>query len=138
MEEIIYNKIYARANDKGVVARIFSEAFDTPKDGDVCIDKTNTDRHGANAYQVNDENGFANYQIVDGKIVTRDKTSDTIRQSKQEEIALLKAKLSATDYQAIKYAEGQISEEEYMPLKEQRAEWREKINELEEVLNDNG
>lgn len=88
MEETIYNKIYARTNDKGVVARIFSEAFDTPKDGDVCIDETNTDRHGANAYQVYDEDGIANYQIVNGKMVERDKTADIYKLNKD----LLRAK----------------------------------------------
>lgn len=48
------------------------------------------------------------------------------------EIAQLKAKLSETDYQAIKYAEGFISDEEYAPIKAQRQAWRERINELEE------
>ena len=46
----------------------------------------------------------------------------------------LKRKLSDTDYQAIKYAEGQISEEEYAPIKQQRQAWRDRINELEASL----
>lgn len=49
------------------------------------------------------------------------------------EIADLKAKLTATDYKAIKYAEGLISESDYAPIKEQRQAWRERINELEQV-----
>ncbi len=50
-----------------------------------------------------------------------------------EEIAELKGKLAATDYQAIKYAEGVLSEEEYADMKAQRQLWRDRINELEEV-----
>ena len=46
-------------------------------------------------------------------------------------IAELKANLSTTDYQAIKYAEGWISEEDYAPIKAQRQAWRNEINELE-------
>ena len=50
------------------------------------------------------------------------------------EIANLKAKLAATDYQAIKYAEGLITAEEYSEMKAQRQLWRDRINELEKVL----
>ena len=52
----------------------------------------------------------------------------------QTEIETLKQKLSDTDYQAIKYAEGQITEEDYRPIREQRQAWRDKINELESGL----
>ena len=51
---------------------------------------------------------------------------------KNTKIAELKYKLSQTDYQAIKYAEGQITEEEYAPIKAQRPEWRNEINLLEQ------
>jgi hypothetical protein len=47
------------------------------------------------------------------------------------EIKQLKAKLDATDYQAIKYAEGELSEVEYEPTRVIRREWRARINELE-------
>ena len=81
MEEgyIEYNKIYARANANGIVVDIFSEAFKTPADNDVCIDETNIDRHGAQRYQVYDENGIANYAIVNGVLVIRDKTAELSR-----------------------------------------------------------
>ena len=47
MEEIIsYNKIYARANENGVVIHFFSEAFETPTEKDVCINSTNIIRLG--------------------------------------------------------------------------------------------
>lgn len=46
----------------------------------------------------------------------------------------LKEKLSATDYKAIKYAEGLISEEEYAPIKAERIAWREQIGANEELI----
>lgn len=77
MEEYIeYNKIYARTNTSGIVVDIFSEAFKMPTENDICIDETNTDRHGAQRYQVYDENGIANYAIVNGALVERDKTAE--------------------------------------------------------------
>lgn len=74
MEE--YNKIYASVNASGIVVDIFSEAFKTPTENDVCIDETNTDRHGAQRYHVYDEDGIANYAIVNGALVERDKTAE--------------------------------------------------------------
>ena len=53
----------------------------------------------------------------------------------EREIAKLKEKLRETDYQAIKFAEGEMSLEDYAELKEKRAAWRKKINEFEEVLS---
>ena len=50
---------------------------------------------------------------------------------KKKRIAELKSLLQATDYQAIKYAEGFISEEDYLPIKQTRQEYRNQINELE-------
>ena len=50
---------------------------------------------------------------------------------KKKRIAELKLLLQATDYQAIKYAEGFISEEDYLPIKQTRQEYRNEINELE-------
>ena len=50
------------------------------------------------------------------------------------EIFDLKDKLYLTDYQAIKYAEGFLTEEEYADMKAQRQAWRERINELEAVI----
>lgn len=58
----------------------------------------------------------------------------TEKEKTEREIWNLKGKLSATDYKAIKYAEGWISEEEYAPTKAERQAFRDKINELEEKL----
>lgn len=50
---------------------------------------------------------------------------------KEERIAKLKRLLTDTDYKAIKYSEGLISEEEYAETKAQRQAWRDEINQLE-------
>ncbi len=52
----------------------------------------------------------------------------------QRKISEIKAKLSQTDYQAIKYFEGFISETDYAPIKAQRQAWRDEINALETEL----
>lgn len=49
----------------------------------------------------------------------------------EEQIASLKQNLVDTDYKAIKYAEGAISEQEYAETKALRQSWRDKINRLE-------
>ena len=50
------------------------------------------------------------------------------------EIFELKEELSQTDYKAIKYAEGVMTDEEYQPVGIQRQAWRHRINELEEMI----
>lgn len=57
------------------------------------------------------------------------------KQEKQQRIEALKQLLDNTDYQAIKYAEGQITPKDYEPIKSMRQQWRDEINELEEVSN---
>ena len=78
-EYIEYNQIYAHADESGTVTDIYSEAFKTPDENDVCIDETNTDRHGAQRFQVYDEDGIANYAIVNGALVERDKSAELAR-----------------------------------------------------------
>jgi len=51
-------------------------------------------------------------------------------------ISVCKQNLKLTDYKAIKFAEGLISDEEYQPIKEQREGWRRQINEYEALLPD--
>lgn len=50
------------------------------------------------------------------------------------QINSLKQQLAATDYQAIKYAEGWINEQDYAPIKAQRQAIRDQINQLEQQL----
>ena len=51
-----------------------------------------------------------------------------------KEIVELKQKLYDTDYKAIKYAEGFLTEEEYKETKAQRQMWRDRVNELESKI----
>ena len=84
--------------------------------------------------------------LENGKIITRDMTPEeeteynkSNRTPIDQQIAKLKQQLFSSDYKAIKYAEGWISEEEYAPIKAERQEIRDKINELENnCLSDGG
>ena len=51
-----------------------------------------------------------------------------------EEIREALEALRASDYKAIKYAEGLITAEEYEPIKAERQSLRDRINELEAML----
>ena len=53
------------------------------------------------------------------------------RMAAEREISELKQKLHNTDYQAIKFAEGMLSAEEYAEMRAQRQAWRDRINLLE-------
>ena len=50
------------------------------------------------------------------------------------EIFELKEELNRTDYKAIKYAEGVLTDEEYQETGIQRQVWRKRINELERLI----
>lgn len=52
----------------------------------------------------------------------------------QRQIAEIKKELASSDYKAIKYAEGWISEEDYAPIKAERQALRDRINELEALI----
>ena len=69
------------------------------------------------------------WRVVDGKLI-KDRYEEVPASIQIDE---LKSKLRSTDYQAIKYSEGQLSEEEYAPMKAQRQAWRDEINRLEEL-----
>ena len=51
------------------------------------------------------------------------------------QIDLLKLELQKTDYKAIKYSEGWLSEEEYAPVKAERQALRDEINRLQQQIN---
>lgn len=70
--------------------------------------------------------------------ILRDMTAEELSEYKQsmrisaeEQILTLKQNLADTDYKAIKYAEGLISDEEYGEIKALRQQWRDEINRLE-------
>lgn len=50
------------------------------------------------------------------------------------EMNALKSQLCDTDYKALKYAEGEITPEDYALTKKDRAAWRARINIIEEIL----
>ena len=54
----------------------------------------------------------------------------------QSEIIELKKYLSDTDYKAIKFAEGEITETDYQEVKSQRHDARVRINELESLIEE--
>lgn len=63
------------------------------------------------------------------------KTADDIsRDEAKARIFELKNFLAATDYKAIKYAEGALTPEEYEPDRQARADARTEINNLEDVI----
>lgn len=72
-------------------------------------------------------------KIYDNGII-REATAEEIAQLQptvEQQIAGLKQNLADTDYKAIKYAEGFISEQDYAEMKAQRQAWRDEINRLE-------
>lgn len=70
---------------------------------------------------------------VDGKVVAVDRVI-TEEEKAKARINELKSLLAKTDYQAIKFAEGELSVEEYLPIKQKRRSYRAEINSLEEKL----
>ena len=80
---------------------------------------------------------YSYYAVVDGKftIKRRIPTDEEVKADEATEINRqireLKQKLFDTDYKAIKYAEGLLTDEEYVEIKIQRELWRKRINELE-------
>ena len=52
----------------------------------------------------------------------------------QERLQEIKGELGQTDYKAIKYAEGQYTDEQYEPIKQERQALRVEYNELEKEL----
>ena len=85
---------------------------------------------------------FAEYSGNEYRLVITDNHYKTVHVSEEErqkeqyrlEIQQLKKQLSDTDYKAIKYAEGQLTENEYSPIRLQRQSYRDRINELEALL----
>ena len=101
----------------------------------------NTDVIEATDEQIND---LRNHKLMwnNGELVENEnyeqylleKEAKKQRTLSKREIAELKQKLCDTDYLAIKYAEGLINEQDYQPIKTQRQQWRDRINELEKKL----
>ena len=67
-------------------------------------------------------------------LIPNDPTDENARNEALRTIAELKDKLAKTDYQAIKFAEGELSEKDYAPIREERKAWRAEINQKEALL----
>lgn len=80
-----------------------------------------------NGYMIQDDNPEYYYCA---------KVEETERERLVREITELKSALFTTDYKALKYAEGFLSEAEYAETKTQRQAWRDEINALEAKLQE--
>mgnify|MGYP006967161806 CR=1 FL=1 len=69
-------------------------------------------------------------KFIDLVGVTKEEIAE-LQPTVEQQIEFLKQKLKDTDYKAIKYAEGAISEQEYAEIKALRQSWRDEINRLE-------
>lgn len=56
------------------------------------------------------------------------------QKAQYKQIAELKRKLRDSDYRACKFADGAYTEEEYAPIRAERAAWRAEINRIEETF----
>ena len=80
--------------------------------------------------KVSDVNGF----YYPKEVCPMKTEADLLKDQYRIEITQLKKQLSDTDYKAIKFAEGQISEEDYAGIRAERQACRDRINWLEERL----
>lgn len=140
-------KVYVKTDENGIITAVNSSAF-LPNaiieaDRWTEIDEGTGDRyhHAQGNYfdkPLIDENGLYNYKLIDTvdgpvKRTAEDKQPDLDRLNARAEITQLKAKLAATDYIGIKIGEGAATEEEYKVQRAERAAWRARINELEDM-----
>ena len=79
------------------------------------------------------ENGTRQFQI---KQIPQKTEDEKLIEQYQSEIIELKKYLSDTDYKAIKFAEGEITESDYQEDKSQRHDARARINELESLIEE--
>lgn len=85
---------------------------------------------------------YSYYAVENGEFVIKRRTpseaetkADTIFSINQQ-IRELQGKLAATDYQALKYSEGWITEKDYTEIKANRQSWRDAINQLQAQLKE--
>ena len=80
-----------------------------------------------------EQNKGKELKVVDRKVVANERVI-TEEEKIKTRIEELKSLLTKTDYQAIKFAEGELSAEDYLPIKQKRRSYRAEINSLEEKL----
>lgn len=138
MDEYI---VYVKADSNGVIIAINSSAF-ISGEGWTEIDRGESDRfhHAQGNYLgcgLTDADGLYNYKLVGGVPILRtdeEKAPERARIAAQAEISRLKRNLSDTDYISAKIAEGVATREEYADKLAERAGWRTRINELENLI----
>ena len=79
------------------------------------------------------EDGTRQFQI---KQIPQKTEDEKLIGQYQSEIVELKKYLFDTDYKAIKFAEGEITESDYQEVKSQRHDARVRINELESLIEE--
>lgn len=135
-------KVYVKTDADSIITAVNSSAFLSDTTGWVEIDEGTGDRyHHAQGHYLDepltDENGIYNYLLIDGKPVLRSeehKQPELDHINAAVEIAQLKQKLEDTDYIGVKIGEGAATREEYAPELAERAAWRARINELEQMI----
>lgn len=133
--------VYAKINTVGIITAINSSEF-ISGDGWTEIDRGEGDRfhHAQGNYLergLTGADGIYNYKLVDGVPVLRsdeEKAPERARIAAQAEISRLKRNLADTDYISAKIAEGVATREEYADKLAERAGWRTRINELENLI----
>lgn len=133
-EPTIYH-VYARVNEKNQVTKIFSSCFEQAEETDVLIKSGTGDEFvHVGYYDIYNSDYSYRYKIENGELTERtefDRSDEMRLREITSRITELKGKLDGTDYKAIKYSEGLITEEEYAETKVQRMTWRNEINQLE-------
>ena len=81
------------------------------------------------------EDGTRQFQI---KQIPQKTEDEKLIEQYQSEIVELKKYLFDTDYKAIKFAEGELTESDYQEVKSQRHDARVRINELESLIEELG
>ena len=122
--------LYAKLDDNDFING-FSDIQSSDYNTEFEIDDSQVDELSAcsgHCFKV--ENGVA----VKKKDIGEYLAEHSQRAVKIKEIVELKAQLLESDYKAIKYSEGFFTEEEYQPIRDERAGIRLRINQLEEEL----
>ena len=97
-----------------------------------------TNAQGYHIYSPSDEQIVAAGWTITEESYPEPKHDESMRREKKNRIYELKWMLSESDYKAIKFAEGELSAEEYEPTRLERRAWREEINAIESELAEEG
>lgn len=136
-------KVYIKINSDNNIIEINSSAFISDVTDWIEIDcGAGYDyRYAKNYYlalPLISKDGTYNYKYENNKIVlSTDAEKDfmLLKVKAQQEISELKTKLALTDYIIIKIAEGAATYEDYKEEIEERATWRRRINELQNIYD---